>query len=245
MAVDFGGALAPVPVGPLVPEIPAQNIPLPPVADPFAAVAPTVDPYSPVNAYAPATDAAFVDPPAPAAPIDIAALVPEIAATPPLTDFLSPSPEVTSAAPEPVSTDGGSLNWFMIIVVAVVAVLTIIFSLYIMVIYQHPEDKNQAWFPKIIVIFGMTLAIYTVLMFPLDVTNSQVCDLNLPLVDCSTTFPMDILWQVVYIANMVTVFVLVPFAFFYYEGDSEWYGVIDAYYILNDVSRLQNIDMGF
>jgi len=124
---------------------------------------------------------------------------------------------------EPVS-DGGNLNWFMIIVVAVVAVLTIIFSLYLMIIYQHPEDKNQAWFPKIVVIFGMTIAIYTVLMFPLDVTNSQVCSTTLPLVDCSTTFPMDLLWQIVYIANIVTVFVLVPFAFFYYEGDSEWSG---------------------
>lgn len=122
------------------------------------------------------------------------------------------------------STDGGGLNWFMIIVVAVVAVLAIVFSLYIMIIYQHPEDKNQAWFPKIVVIFGMTIAIYTVLMFPLDVTNSQVCSTTLPLVDCSTTFPMDILWQIVYLANIITVFVLVPFAFFYYEGDSEWSG---------------------
>ena len=74
------------------------------------------------------------------------------------------------------------------------------------------------------VIFGMTIAIYTVLMFPLDVTNSQVCSTTLPLVDCSTTFPMDLLWQIVYIANIVTVFVLLPFAFFYYEGDSEWSG---------------------
>ena len=122
------------------------------------------------------------------------------------------------------TNDGGSLNWFMIIVVAVVGVLTIVFSLYIMIIYQHPEDKNQAWFPKIVVIFGMTIAIYSVLMFPLDVTNSQVCSTTLPLVDCSTTFPMDLLWQIVYIANIVTVFVLVPFAFFYYEGDSEWNG---------------------
>jgi len=110
----------------------------------------------------------------------------------------------------------------MIIVVSVVAVLTIVFSTYLMVLYQHPEDHNQAWIPKIVVVFGMTIAIYTVLMFPLDVTNSQVCDLTLPLVDCSTTFPMDILWQVVYIANMVTVFVLVPFSVFYYEGDSDW-----------------------
>lgn len=154
------------------------------------------------------------------API-LEALSPALA---PLSPELIPAGEPIEPAAEPVEvpSDGGSLNWFMIIVVAVVGVLTVIFSLYLIVIYQHPEDKNQAWFPKLVVLLGMTIAIYTVLMFPLDVTNSQVCDLNLPLVDCSTTFPMEQLWEAVYIANMILVFVLIPFAFFYYEGDSEW-----------------------
>jgi len=111
----------------------------------------------------------------------------------------------------------------MIIVVVAVAILTVVLSLYLIVIYQHPEDHNQAWFPKLVVLLGFTIAIYTVLMFPLDVANSQVCETNLPLVDCSTTFPMEAMWQAIYIANMVCVFVLLPFAFFYYEGDSEWY----------------------
>ncbi len=193
---------------------------------------PTADPY-----YTPPYDPTVPDP---AVPLDPAALAPEPAVN--LVDLVSPIPVEASPPTEGVvatppldaavsgdtvdtgttTSDGGGLNWFMIIVVSVVAVLTIVFSTYLMVLYQHPEDHNQAWFPKIVVVFGMTIAIYTVLMFPLDVTNSQVCDLTLPLVDCSTTFPMDILWQVVYIANMVTVFVLVPFSVFYYEGDSEW-----------------------
>ena len=161
------------------------------------------------------------------API-LEALSPALA---PLTPELIPTGESIETAAEPVEipSDGGSLNWFMIIVVAVVGVLTLIFSLYLIVIYQHPEDKNQAWFPKLVVLLGMTIAIYTVLMFPLDVTNSQVCDLNLPLVDCSTTFPMEQLWEAVYIANMILVFVLIPFAFFYYEGDSEW--CVEVFYI--------------
>lgn len=158
----------------------------------------------------------------PTYPNRIAPVVAAIAPSAPSTVITDTSEFVPELSTPP--SDGGSLNWFMIIVVAVVAILTIVFSLYIMIIYQHPEDRNQAWFPKIVVIFGMTIAIYSVLMFPLDVTNSQVCSTTLPLVDCSTTFPMDLLWQIVYIANIVTVFVLVPFAFFYYEGDSEWSG---------------------
>lgn len=204
--------VAPVPNAAIVPEI---NIP-----DPYAATVPVTDPYAGLDPYAPPPDVAAVAE-APA-PLDLGSLV-----TDAVGGFIAQAP-VPDFDPGTVD-DGGSLNWFMIIVVAVVGVLTIIFCLYLIVIYQHPEDKNQAWFPKLVVLFGMTIAIYTVLMFPLDVTNSQACDLNLPLVDCSTTFPMDIMWQVVYIANIVTVFVLIPFAFFYYEGDSDWY-VLIAYH---------------
>ena len=115
------------------------------------------------------------------------------------------------------------MNWFLIIVVAAVALMTIALSVYIIVIYQHPEDKNQAWFPKLVVLLGLTVSIYTVLLFPLDVANQQSCTLDIPLVDCTYTFPMETIWQAMYIANMIIVFVLIPFAIFYYESDSEWY----------------------
>lgn len=59
-------------------------------------------------------------------------------------------------------------NWFLIVVTVVVAALAVLTALYILVHYMHPEDKNQAWFPKVVVIMGITLAIWTVLLFPLD-----------------------------------------------------------------------------
>lgn len=89
------------------------------------------------------------------------------------------------------------------------------------VIYQHPEDKNQAWFPKLIVLLGFSVAIWTVLLFPLDVANNQACTLNVPLSSCSTTMPMEQLWWAVYIANICIVFAAVPFAIFFYEADSD------------------------
>jgi LMBR1 domain-containing protein 1 len=114
------------------------------------------------------------------------------------------------------------VNWFLIIVVAAVALMTVALSLYLIVIYQHPEDKNQAWFPKIVVLLGLCVAIYTVLLFPLDVANQQSCTLDIPLVDCTFTFPMRTIWEGLYIANMLLVFMLIPFSLFYYEADSEW-----------------------
>jgi LMBR1 domain-containing protein 1 len=62
--------------------------------------------------------------------------------------------------------------WFLIVVTVVVAALAVLTALYLLVHYMHPEDKNQAWFPKIVVIMGITLAIWTVLLFPLDAGQS-------------------------------------------------------------------------
>jgi LMBR1 domain-containing protein 1 len=114
------------------------------------------------------------------------------------------------------------MNWFLIIVVGAVALLTAALSVYLIIIYQHPEDRNQAWFPKIVVLLGLCVSIWTVLLFPLDVANQQSCGIDLPLVDCSTTFPMQEIWEALYIANMLLVFMLIPFSVFYYEADSEW-----------------------
>lgn len=66
-------------------------------------------------------------------------------------------------------------NWFLIIVTVVVAALAVLTALYLLIHYQHPEDKNQAWFPKAVVIIGITLAIWTVLLFPLDAGRQALC----------------------------------------------------------------------
>ena len=36
----------------------------------------------------------------------------------------------------------------------------------------------QAWLPKIVVVLGISLAIWTVLLFPLDVANRSSCKVN-------------------------------------------------------------------
>lgn len=114
------------------------------------------------------------------------------------------------------------MNWFLIICTVVIAILVLLISLYFVVHYQHPEDKNQAWIPKIVVLLGFAVAMWTILLFPLDVANQQACDLNIPLSSCDADLPMKQLWYAVYIANMAITFILVPFSIFYYEADSDW-----------------------
>jgi LMBR1 domain-containing protein 1 len=40
------------------------------------------------------------------------------------------------------------------------------------VYYQHPDDHNEAWLPKFVVIGGVMLAGATALLLPLDVANN-------------------------------------------------------------------------
>lgn len=110
---------------------------------------------------------------------------------------------------------------FLIVITTVICALSILVALYILVAYQHPEDRNQAWLPKIIVVFGIALALWTVLLFPLDVANRKACSPDVPISYCKFTIPAQQLWYACYIAISALCFVIIPFAMFYYEADSE------------------------
>ena len=51
--------------------------------------------------------------------------------------------------------------------------ILVIMGVYLLVYYQHPDDHNDAYFPKIVVIGGFVLAGATVLLLPLDVANRE------------------------------------------------------------------------
>lgn len=83
-------------------------------------------------------------------------------------------------------------NWFLILVTIVVGILVVVANLHILVHFQHPEDRNQAWVPKVVVIFGLSLAMMSVLMFPLDVANRSACSDHVALSACDFAMPMKV-----------------------------------------------------
>jgi hypothetical protein len=115
----------------------------------------------------------------------------------------------------------GDFNLALVIVAAVVSVVVLLVSLYLLVNYQHPDDANQAYFPKLVVLVGLTVAILSILMLPADVANRQACKRAVYSGACRLTLPMKTLWIVVYIVDAVLVFLVIPFAMFYYEGDQD------------------------
>lgn len=112
-------------------------------------------------------------------------------------------------------------NLFLIIVTVVAAFLIAAVTLYLLVAFCHPEDRMQAWWPKIVVCSSMFIAIVTVLLFPLDVANRGACDDRILFSDCDLTLPMKEIWYGVYIINVVLVYIITPFTLFYYEADSD------------------------
>ena len=100
------------------------------------------------------------------------------------------------------------VNIWLVIVMAVISVMVLIASVYILVYFQSEDDKNTAWAPKIAVVFGLTLVCLLVLMLPLDVANRSAAG----------GLPMDVLWQTLYITVAVMCIGIVPFLMFYYEA---------------------------
>ena len=64
------------------------------------------------------------------------------------------------------------IDIFLLIVTVVAFFILFVISVYLLVYYQHPDDKNEAWFPKIVVVLGFVLAGATALLLPLDVANN-------------------------------------------------------------------------
>ena len=107
------------------------------------------------------------------------------------------------------------------IVAIVVSVLTVLCNLYVLVHFQHPDDRNQAKFPKVVVVTGLTMAVLSILLLPLDVANRAACAESIIESACSYTLPMTELWYATYMTMFAYIFVLIPWTLFYYEQDGD------------------------
>ena len=111
---------------------------------------------------------------------------------------------------------------FLILAAVVVSVLMLFAVLLIVVIFGHPDDKNVAWFPRVVTIFGLWLAFMSLLILPYDVASTSSGG--------SSVVAVSTLWEIAYVALAVMLAAIIPYAFFYYESevdDSEPLGVCD------------------
>jgi len=107
---------------------------------------------------------------------------------------------------------------WLIVLAVVVPILCLALNYYLLVYYQHPDDKNDAYFPKFVVVIGLTIAMLTVLLVPFDVANQTTqfgcgvwtnsCgDLSLAWV-----------WQILFLIIGLLVLIVIPCTIFFYES---------------------------
>eukprot|EP00303_Exanthemachrysis_gayraliae_P002126 CAMPEP_0206000252 /NCGR_PEP_ID=MMETSP1464-20131121/1348_1 /ASSEMBLY_ACC=CAM_ASM_001124 /TAXON_ID=119497 /ORGANISM="Exanthemachrysis gayraliae, Strain RCC1523" /LENGTH=479 /DNA_ID=CAMNT_0053373505 /DNA_START=87 /DNA_END=1526 /DNA_ORIENTATION=- len=101
------------------------------------------------------------------------------------------------------------VNPLILIGMLVMMVLTVVGALYVLVYFQHEEDRNVAWAPKIVVLIGLSLASWVVLALPLDIANTKA----------DGGLRIDVVWQILYTTIAVWCSAVIPFAIFYYEAE--------------------------
>jgi len=92
----------------------------------------------------------------------------------------------------------------------------------VLISFQHPDDRNQAYAPKVVVLAGLLLAEATVAALSLDVANgegSPACTEGYLNDDLCGGIDMLSLWSVLHLAAIAFVLVVIPFTMFYYEAD--------------------------
>lgn len=104
------------------------------------------------------------------------------------------------------------MDIFLIVVVVVMALVLLAGMVLLVIVYGHPDDKNTAKFPKFVTISGLWLAFASLLVLPYDVAAN---------LDGGSGIRVDILWQIVYIAQAVYITFIIPFSFFFYESDMD------------------------
>lgn len=112
---------------------------------------------------------------------------------------------------------------FICVGIVVFIIVLIIINTYIYVYWQHPDDKNQSFLPKFLIVFGLILSSMSVLMIPIDVANNggdPLCQLeNIPSGIYCGGIDFNAVWESLFCIVCFVVVILIPYATFYYEAE--------------------------
>eukprot|EP00461_Guttulinopsis_vulgaris_P000451 UN00451 len=98
---------------------------------------------------------------------------------------------------------------FLIVVSVIFAILIFALAFVSLVKFQHPDDKNQAYFPKFVTIIGYYVVFLICMIMPFDVSNRNG----------NLDFSIDSMWIAALTIVAVFLCIIVPFTFFWYENE--------------------------
>jgi len=111
----------------------------------------------------------------------------------------------------------------LIVGITLLIVMMLVINVYTLVYWQHPDDKNDSYFAKFVIVFGLQLSSMCVLMLPIDVANnggSPNCDATAVAssIYCGGIDMLSV-WETLFLALAFVFVVFIPFCTFYYESD--------------------------
>ena len=120
-----------------------------------------------------------------------------------------------------MAADGGIIAGMVLLII-----MLLVINVYILGYYTHPEDKNQSYLAKALVILGLQLSTMSILMLPIDVSNNMgdpSCDSDPSStgVSCGRV-NFYTLWETLFDMMGFILCVCIPFAIFYYGAEEKY-----------------------
>eukprot|EP00752_Nemacystus_decipiens_P006149 g5547.t1 len=116
---------------------------------------------------------------------------------------------------------GIEADWWLYVVLFAALLILLAINSYIVVIWQHPDDKNEAYFPKAVVLASLTLAELAIILLPIDAANGSgnvQCGESWSGLFCGS-LDMAAAWYTVFLLIFIFALFIVPYTIFFYEED--------------------------
>jgi len=117
-------------------------------------------------------------------------------------------------------TTTSSVDPLLIVGIVIMIALVFVVNIYTLAYWLHPDDKNESYIARIVIIAGLQLSAVSVLMIPIDVANNggnYLCDTG------SASYcgglDMTLFWKIQFCFIAFFLVVPIPFSTFYYEAD--------------------------
>eukprot|EP00792_Barthelona_sp_PAP020_P001444 TRINITY_DN122_c0_g1_i1.p1 TRINITY_DN122_c0_g1~~TRINITY_DN122_c0_g1_i1.p1 ORF type:complete len:486 (+),score=123.78 TRINITY_DN122_c0_g1_i1:44-1501(+) len=102
------------------------------------------------------------------------------------------------------------MDWFLGIAGLIGIGICVFVNIYFLQYYRHEEDKWSAFLPRFVIIVGLLFGECAILMLGFDLANNG-----------SSTYPVPLMWQIIFGGIIVFVVILIPFTSSYYTSTDE------------------------
>ena len=111
---------------------------------------------------------------------------------------------------------------FLVAGIGLQIIILLIVNVYTFANYASPDDSNEFWFPKFIIVLSLQVSLMCVLLLPIDVANnagSPYCDGFQTQGTFCGHIDIFLMWEVLFMCGALLLILFIPFSAFYYLAD--------------------------